>query len=411
MLFKVIALCALIVCVLGDGKLNPQLDCAFHVTMQKTGSKMVQEKYGFKTADALILMTESYSPDSLPRKDYNLYRSDIKDGDDILFLGFGGNDTKHPKYCQDEYIEYESALKELAPLTETFEFVGDGEKAACPNASLTGCKKFCNANGECVIADSQERYVQLVDGTTVTYENIVHDREEFAGFNCTTDEPYDAPVNPCGNNKLNPQLGCAFHAIFRSNTTSRVTEKYGFKTDEDYILMTESYDPDKLPHKDYSLYRSDIKDGDDILFLGFGGNDTKHPKYCQEEYIEYESALYEIAQIATAFEYAGDGEKVPCPDASDTGCKKFCNSDGDCVIADSQERYVQLVDGTTVTYKNVVHHRKEFAGFNCTTDEAFDAPVNPCGNESSSSSSSDASTLKTSAVAFIAVIAFVVILL
>jgi len=404
MLSKIFVLCALVLCALGDKITPPPLDCAFHVTTQGAGSYIILEKYGFQTGNDIILMEESYEVSKLPRKDYSLYRSDMKNADgEIFFMGFGGNDTLKPKYCQDDWIDIAGAFYEIAPFTAEFEYEGEGVSAPCPDTSSTGCMKYCNANKECVIVDSDNRYVQLADGTTVEYKKIVHDVNDFVTINCSTGALYEPPVNPCGaqsssshassshgSGKITPpELGCAFHVTFSGSDSFTVVEKYGFRTADTVILTTESYDPNELPRKEINLFRSDMKNADgEILFTGISGEDPKQPKSCQQEYVEIEVPLSLIASITEEFEYEGEGVSAPCPNASYTGCMKYCNANKECVIVDSDNRYVQFTDGTIAEYRNIVHDVNDFVTINCSTGDLFEPPVNPCGAQSSSSHAS-----------------------
>lgn len=198
MLFKAIVICTLISCVLGGGKLSPPaLDCAFDVTLQPNDSDKVMKRYGFQHEDTFIILAESYKPDDLPTKDYMLFRSDIKNKDnDILFEGYGGPNPEKPKYCQLEYVDKSAAAEEIRFLTAKFQYAGDAKTVSCPVAGASDCKQYCNDNSECVIVDGKGRYVQLVDGTTVTYANTVHKDDEFM-INCDNGTKLPAPANPC----------------------------------------------------------------------------------------------------------------------------------------------------------------------------------------------------------------------
>jgi len=182
---------------MGSGKLTPPpLDCAFHVVLESNRTVKVFEEYGFQTPDTVILMVEQYKPSSLPRKDYTLFRSDVRDSSrDILFEGYGGDDPLNPKYCQKEYVQFFYAQEQIRPYTEEFEYENDGVDFPCPNSGLVGCKRYCNSHHECVIVDDHGRYVEFADGTIATYKNVVHKEDEFA-HDCEG-EPLNPPVNPC----------------------------------------------------------------------------------------------------------------------------------------------------------------------------------------------------------------------
>jgi len=362
-MFKFIILAVLAACVAAGTFTPTELDCDFQFTWTTSDDKAAVY-YGFQTDNVFILKEER--PHQGDTKEITLYRSDMRSDEGIYFQnGVPG------KSCQDEYIPLDDAKAELKGIVSAFDYSQGPTDIDCPNTTLTGCKQYCNDENECVIVDEHGRYVKLADSSVVDYvENAFHTVDEFGGVTCDGDD-IPLPSYSCGEPQTYspPGLDCAFHFTV-TDTSDKEVVYYGFQTDSVFILKEER--PHQGDTKEITLYRSDMKEGDDIYFQnGVPG------KSCQNEYVPLEAAKYEVKDIVGPFQYNQGPTDIACPNTTFTGCLQYCLK-SKCVIIDDRGRYVKLADSSVVAYENVVHTVDEFGGETC-EGAAIAPPENPCG--------------------------------
>ena len=188
--FVFVVLAAVLTCCFAENKtFSPiGLDCSFQIKMQNKQSGFVDEYFGFRTNDEVIL--KILKPED-KRTFEILYRSDMKDDEGIFFMqGVPG------KSCQDEQVPIEMALDELKPFTDSFVYTNETDGVQCPNSTSSDCSAFCDDAENCIIADKAGRIVQMIDGTIISYETFSHSTFDFSGVDCDG-KAFSSPVNPC----------------------------------------------------------------------------------------------------------------------------------------------------------------------------------------------------------------------
>jgi len=333
MMLKFIVLAALFSCAFGGIFSPDELKCGIHYSMSSEtdiGSVYVdvyQMAYGniaCVKANTRIktLMSENYVT-SVFRGDHNKLV------------------TRYGNSC------IESKSSESFIKMEDFEYTGDAETVSCPN-NVGSCKKYCNKAEACVIVDNKERYVQLANGTVITYyDDDVVDLDVFAVELCEPKTYLSAPEKICG--PFIPQWDCPAH--FKMTKGGKLYERWLVNGTDGFVEKCQVESDDFS----YMVYNNE--------FISWNG-DT-----CDSGNSPFPSSI--ALFYFSSFEYK-TRENVRCNDGSLNGCKKYCNDNNLCLIADKDNRIISY-DGSEITwYDDGV---TEFTYDECVPGRAWDIGV------------------------------------
>jgi len=183
----------------GSGSLPSQvftpkeLPCAYHV---------YSNTFGY--SDYYMLTSESTGYVKLVNMssgDEEFLRCDVKnDKGQCIYITHYKNGECETEWC-DESLDYLNVSQQYHLLRDPFEYV-KVEDAYCPNVNVRGnisshdCKKYTNAAGEYIIADSNGYIVRPVNGYIITYTDDVFDVSIYNTTDCSGKD-LGVPVDVC----------------------------------------------------------------------------------------------------------------------------------------------------------------------------------------------------------------------
>jgi len=257
---------------------------------------------------------------------------------------------------------------------------------------------------EMMVIDSPDGSIEV----TIAYDDVntsyIHEAEDNSVFLLDNTECPDAnttitpPVtssNMCSHKLLKPVFPCAVSFAFNSSSLTAVGKVMMKGSKLAYIYM-EGDQVDYRREEAPTVHVKDIIRADRLPWPMFEDFFSEGEEECSREL----SADSPLASFFPHFEYDIKRD-TPCPVEGEEGCIAYCesnppkrDSDFDCIIVDSQGRYLQVGNEVYIRYMDEVPTVDDFK-VDCNGTK-LDAPVDVCKEPSSSGSSSSLSSSQSS---------------
>jgi len=390
-MLKFVVAAALFACVLaGTSTFQPAYpECAVNFTLSSNENNEVY--FGYVTEDMIIMEMYDLSNTSA----FYYARCDMQDGEGNCWKLYSLDRPCSVSYDTPQHIRKEVIYEVFS----SFEYDDSNYPVSepCPDASQTGCSKYCEDEEYCYIVDAKNRTVSKTkNGNPVmsyTYYDTV-DPFAFLDHDCDGN-PLPVPVNPCAAKKnFTPKLDCATHYEVIPDEGETVNVYVYANLKAPMIRMVDS------DSSQYSLIRCDLTNEEGKFYeqVTFEG--------CEDSYISLDEVQEAFYSFLPSIEYPDDGtypRACDCPEGIQSECQMYCNIERTCAVTDKDGRLVAMRTPGRENYK-IKYHGEDFdstifATTNCDNTTKVPAPTNPCGSPKTSSSTSgsgSASTASTS---------------